>query len=97
MLIIPREIRPIFKLLHNTWARFDTSFFSDGHQIIWGDHFYLEKDLISLKEHIGVYAYLFLKDEILVFDFSASHLCFNQLNKIKAFIYETYNQRYQYT
>jgi len=81
----PERVRPVLQYRHG-WHRKDSKVSSDGHSISWDGFFVPEEKLVSLQSVVGVPAYACRLDGCLtVFDFSASHLCRRQLDKIRTF------------
>lgn len=77
------KIRPVYTLAHS-WQRKDIEIEADGHSISMSGFSVSEERLIDLSADIGVVCYATYKDDLLiVFDFSASHLCPQQLQRIK--------------
>ena len=84
----PERVRPVLQNRHG-WHRKDSKVSSDGHSISWDGFFVAEDKLVSLKPWLGVTAYACRLNCVLtVFDFSASHLCPCQLNKVRKLIDE---------
>ena len=68
------------------WLRNIEPISSDGEYIYYHDQRIGFDDLVNLTSTVGAVAYAYKKDNVwLIFDFSSSHLCHNQ---IKAAILE---------
>lgn len=73
--------RPIYKLKNRGWQRIDAQLELKGCSVKWNGFFYV---CSSAKELVGVDCYYcFIEDVLHVFDFSSSHLCPNQLQRIE--------------
>lgn len=73
------------RLIHifrcHKWHTLKTKIENKGCSVNWNGLFYACKDVSNL---VGAPALMFKTDkQIIVFDFSASHLCPNQLQRIK--------------
>lgn len=81
--VSPPRRRPVF-VLKDRWRRIDSEFSSDGRSIKWGGFLVPAESLLSLAELVGVVAYAWRGPEgWTVFDFSFSHLCPAQLERIR--------------
>lgn len=79
----PPQIRPCFYHDKN-WVRKDIKISSDGHSINASGFSVSEDQLTDLTADVGVVCYATtMNNQLIVFDFSSSHLCPNQLNRIE--------------
>ena len=83
---IPLSQRPVFTCTKENWLRNIETISSDGEYIYYRNEKIGFDDLVNLTSTVGAVAYAYKKDNVwLIFDFSSSHLCHNQ---IKAAILE---------
>nr|DAG51105.1 MAG TPA: hypothetical protein [Caudoviricetes sp.] len=83
---IPKSKRPIIKCSKDNWTRIVDDVTSNGHSIYWSGLVVSEEQLINITYIVGCVAYAAkVNEQWIIFDFSSSHLCHNQ---IKAAILE---------
>lgn len=83
---IPKSKRPIIKCSKDNWTRIVDDVTSNGHSIYWSGLVVSEEQLINITYIVGCVAYAAkVNEQWIIFDFSSSHLCRNQ---IKAAILE---------
>lgn len=81
---IPLSQRPIITCTNKNWTRTVESVSCDGEYIHYHDKLIKHDKVINLTAMVGVVAYAYKQDSStwIIFDFSASHLCHNQIKKV---------------